>query len=276
MMGLMGGVALALALVAPLYVGLPSHYVRDWLSMTTGGGQAGTVLAGLVLLGTGFLAGALTPRDAIRAGTGASLVAAFLGAAWMLSPGITVESLGDLLRFDPTMDAKRTTANALRRVLWYPSTATLGLFAAGPALGALGGITFDLWYADPQRGPRTLRPSPVPFLGMLAITGWGAALAYLWVGAVEQLASLDASIDTIKQSAAPAILGLWTAIFLCWALRDAVLWFRGAKKLRGVVWALGAIAFALLTLTPLAYAPQLAVSPVLLPLAAVGLVAAMA
>ncbi len=274
-MGMMGGVALALALVAPLYVGLPSHHVSDWMYMTAGGGQAGVILAGLVLLGTGFLAAALAPTDAIRAGTAASLVAAFLGATWMLSPGFVVEALGELLDMDSRAgEPTQMVASALERVLWYPATASLGLLVAGPGLGALGGITFDLWYAEPSRPLRVIRPSPVPFVGMFATTLWGVALAYLWTGAIDQLETLDGTIGAIKQSAAPAILGLWNTFFLCWALRDAVLWLRGGVRLRGVVWALGAVAFGLLTLTPLAYSPTVAASPVVLALVAASLVAA--
>jgi len=263
-MGMMGGVGLALSLVAPLYVGLPSNYVNDWMYMTPGGGQAGVVLGGLVLLGTGFLAAALLPSNAIRSGTTASAVAAFVGAVFMLSPGITVEALHDLLRGEPSRSLAETTAEALTRVLWMPHTASLGLMVAGPGLGALGGIAFDLWYAEPSRPVRLVRPSPVPVLGLIANTVWGAVLAYMWWAASDQVVPLGEPPDAIKSSAAPAILGLWTTIFLCWALRDAVVWIRGPSKLYGSLWGLGATALAALTLTPLAYHQPLLTSPAML------------
>ncbi|MEN0063827.1 MAG: hypothetical protein AAGA48_16870 [Myxococcota bacterium] len=262
-MGLMGGVGLALALVAPLYVGLPSNYLTNWMYMTPGGGLAGVFLAGLVLMGTGFLSGALSPTEPVRSGTYAAGLSAFLGAAWMLSPGMAVEALRELLRLDALGELSEAIATSLAQVLWYPPTAALGLLAAGPALGALGGIAFDLWYAAPNRPVRVVRPSPVPFVGLLAAAIWGGALAYFQVSVNAQLEPLGGAIDTIKQSAAPAILGLWTTIFLCWALRDAILYFRGDKRMRGAAWAMGAIALALLTLTPLAYHDALLESPVL-------------
>lgn len=272
-MGLMGGVGLALALMAPLYVGLPSNYVNNWMYMTPGGGLAGVFLAGLVLLGTGFLSGALASMEPVRSGTQAGGLAALLGAGLMMSPGMTVEALRELLRLGAFDDATEATAQSLLQVLWYPATASLGLLVTGPALGALGGIAFDLWYAEPNRPVRLLRPSPIPFVGLLATTAWGGLLVYLQVAAREQLILLDTTIDTVKLSAAPAILGLWTTIFLCWALRDAVLYFRGDKRLRGALWALGALALGLLSLTPLAYEPDLVESPVVLASLAVSLIA---
>ncbi len=249
--GIVGGLVLAAVLVPPLYVALPARYLVNWYFMTSQGAMLGMVAALLVWVGAGFLAGSLAPEEAVRSGTAAGFLSSVLGGVVLVLPAAAVEACSDLVittgigRADAAK-LSELTAGALLQVAWLPSASAVVLLCAGPALGAVGGVAFELWRGAPGRPGRELHLSLVPVVGLGMAVGLGVPL--LWGlgrahGAVFPALGMEPRYSALLELTAPlGILGVFTAGFLAWALRDAVALLRAGRRLTAAAWGLGSFA----------------------------------
>lgn len=255
-MGLVGGVALALALAAPLYIALPARYLRDWLYMTPQGGLAGMITALAVFGGIGFAAARLNPEEPVRSGTSAGLIASLIGSVLIVLPAGAIEACSDLIVLagggQAQPDALRTAAaESLIALAWLPATATAALTCTGAALGAVGGVSFDLWHGEPTHPGRDVHRSPVPLAGL--------ASTVLISAVVAQFSSVNATtlgllsheptlIDRIKLGVPAGMIAVSCALLVCWNLRDAVLMYRASRRMGALVWSVPALTLPLLVL----------------------------
>ena len=252
--GLLGGVALAAALAAPLYVGLPSRYLSDWQYMTPQGSMYGFMGALLVAVGTGFLAAMMDREEPVRSGTSAGLIAAVVASITMVLPTASLEACSDILNIAGLAgddQLKQVLAGSLVAAAWVPALAALGMLGAGPAFGAVGGVTFDLWMGEPGGTRRDVAWSVVPMVGLVAGVVWMglAMLGSAWSLVVLQKFEFSGSyLDQVKLSGTPTIGLVVASGFVVWAARDAVLLYRAGRRLRGVSWGSAAVGMATLML----------------------------
>lgn len=254
--GFFGGLALALALAAPLYVGLPARYLPEWAYMTVEGSMWGFLLALVAVVGTGFVAAMLDPESPVSAGTLAGTLAAAVGAIVMVLPATALESVSDVLStVESGADARveELVARAMVSAAWLPSVVGLLVVGAGPAFGAMGGVGWDLTQKSPP--PSSSRPGTftvIPMAGLLAAVVWTAAVALSlrFVGTTFTEAELVLSeLDAHKLAVPLAVLALSVGALLCWAIRDALLLYRDARRLRGATWGAASLGLSLVILT---------------------------
>lgn len=243
--GLIFGAILAGVLAAPLFVSLPARYVSDWFYVTSGAALTGLVCAVGVLVCAGFLAAILDPDEAVRSGTSAGLLASIVGGVAMALPAAEIEACGSLLSIAMY---EAMTADALRQItaettvdgVWIPAMAGLGLLLTGPALGAVGGVLFDLWQGTPGRSNRTIRRSAVPLLGLGAVL-LAVVAATLWaihldITVLPRLGHPPGWLDRTSLSSPLLVAGAATCLLLPWAVRDAVLTWRADSRLVAMTW----------------------------------------
>ncbi len=278
-MGLMGGVALALALAAPLYIALPARYLRDWLYMTPQGGLAGMIAALAVFGGVGFASARFNPEEPVRAGTGGGVIAALIGAILVVMPAETIEACSDLIvlagggQIQPGI-LRTAAAEALVALAWLPATASLALICTGAALGAVGGVSFDLWHGDPTHPGRDVHRSPIPIVGLLCAVVLSVMVGRFGSVGATTLALLEhqpSLIEQLKLGTPAGVIVLSSALLACWSLRDAVLMYRASARLGALVWGLPALTMPplVLAIVGLLHTPML-LSPVLWVTAVIG------
>ncbi len=247
LVGVLFGALLAGALLIPLFVGLPSRYLNNWYYVHEQAGLFAVVGALVVWCGAGFAGAATHPEDCVRSGTTAGGVASLVGSVLIVLPAAAAEACGDLVAqmlgspFGVRPDRLAGgLALAAVRAMWLPSTAALGMMLAGPALGAVGGVLFDLWRGLPTRQGREVHRSSVPVVGlvMVAISVGG----FLWLLRQMELVYLPALGQTLAlgartQLTAPlALAGVLSAGFGWWVIRDAAAMYRGGVRMVGMLW----------------------------------------
>jgi hypothetical protein len=251
LVGLLGGAIFTGTLVPPLYVALPQRFVEDWYSVTSEAALIGLCLALAVVTLTGFVAASFAPDDGVRTGTVAGLLSALIGGVLVALPAAEIEACASLLstNLNRALPPERLSALASETVLdgiWVPSAVGLALIAVGPALGAMGGVVFDLWRGTVSRTTRTIRLSWVPQVGMWSVF-LGVVGASVWSAHLDKtvlpLLAMPASWGDRNALTAPLLVaGAFTAPLLAWSVRDAVLLLRERRRLAGAFWGTLAIA----------------------------------
>ena len=245
--GALGGLLVAALLAPSLYLDIPRSLISDWTTAPRSVGLLTTLLAATSLFLVGMAGAAGTPHRQGAAGTLAGLIASMVALTAML-PGMAVLAHGPLIEL---VEGGRATTEALRRAIvtsaiLTPAYQTLGaavLLAAGALLGWLGGVVHDLWRGQPSRVIPAVRPSPVPWLGLLAILV--AVPAQLGgTMAVERFVFSDLGATSTwvgqAQLTAPlSLAGAIAAILVARIARDAMLVFRDGQRARAAVWMLG-------------------------------------
>jgi hypothetical protein len=243
--GLGFGAILAGVLLAPLYVALPARYVDNWYYVSSGWALGGLAAALLLAAAAGFCAAYLDDEGAIRNGTYAGLIASLVAGALVVLPASGIEACGSLLAmaaFD-TITAERlsrTTADAAVAGAWIPAAMGLVVAGGGAALGAVGGVVYDLWQGASGRLNRRVHRSLVPFVGLLA-TGLGATLSAIWA------AHLDLTVlprmghplelaDRMELSLPLFTAGAAASWFVAWGMRDVVLTWRDERRFTSLLW----------------------------------------
>lgn len=248
--GVIFGAILAGVLVAPLFVSLPGRYVSDWFYVDPQGAAIGLVAALVVWVLAGFLAATIDPDEAVRAGTSAGLLASIIAGIAIALPAAEIEACGSLLSIAmyDTMTAemlRQVTAETAVDGVWIPAMIGLALLLIGPALGAVGGVIFDLWQGTPGRSNRTIRRSFVPLFGLVAVLmGVGASTmwaVHLDVTVLPRLGHAPGWLDRTALSSPLVVAGVATCLLLVWAIRDAVLTYRSELRFLAVCWGMLAL-----------------------------------
>ncbi len=274
--GLGGGLVVAAALAAPLYIGLPARYLTaSWPYMTPEGSMWGFLGAFVLSIAVGLVAAALQPDDSIRSGTVAGLWSGLVASLAMVVPAAAVEACSDfvvLVQTSPALAEAEDFAEVSRRaivaVVWYPVAAAACTLMAGLSLGAVGGVLHDLWRGLPGPTKRPARWSLVPVLGLAAgllLTAVSMlGLTYLTGTVLPQLGGGGQSLGHVMKLASPAAMALVFATgFLAWTLRDAQLLYQERRRLRGTVWGAAATGMLLVMLIEMgALFPSTWASPV--------------
>jgi hypothetical protein len=243
--GLGFGAILAGVLLAPLYVALPARYVDNWFYVSSGWALGGLAAALLLAAAAGFCAALADEEGAILNGTYAGLISSLVAGALVVLPSSGIEACGSLLAMAAydTITAERlarTTADAAVAGAWIPPAIGLGVAGSGAALGAVGGVVYDLWRGSSSRLSRRVHRSAVPFVGMLAVA-LGALLAAIWAAHLDLtvLPRIGHPLDMSgrMQLALPQLTaGAAASWFVAWGMRDVVLTWRDERRFAALVW----------------------------------------
>lgn len=269
LVGLASGLLLAAALAAPFYVAVPASFLPDdWYSTAAPVSVIG-YLAAVAVLGLGGAAASWFHRDdSARAAAGAGLLAGLLGAGLAAAPGAGVSACGDLLNLDlgasEEADVLALLSHAALVGTWLPVAVGAALAVLGPILGALGGVTLDMYLGvSSRRAVRLVHRSSVPLWGLAALAG-SMTVVSAWSGHLDLVMwkNLTGHLASGWERAllsSPAVAGAGAgAVLLGWVMRDAALLWKSKLKFFAVLWggaALGLVALgwggALLVDTPL-------------------------
>ncbi|MEQ1504687.1 MAG: hypothetical protein ABMB14_20775 [Myxococcota bacterium] len=245
--GLVMGAILAGTLVPPLIVALPARYVDSWVYVSSEVSLLGLVAALIVACLSGFAAASFEPDDAVRTGTISGLLSAVVAGVAVVLPAVEVEACGGLLSLvlyqtTSAEELRAATAHTLVTATWAPAVTGLGLLAVGPALGAVGGVVFDLWRGSVSRTTPTIRRSWTPILGLFVVTiavglstAWGA---HVDLAVLPRLGHPTTWPERNGLSAPLVSAAAVTCVLAAWAIRDAVLVFRDGRRLSGLLWAM--------------------------------------
>lgn len=245
LVGLIVGAILAATLVPPLFVALPRRFVDSWYYVSPETALMALVGALVVVAFSGFVAGSLEPDEAVRTGTVAGLITAVVGGLLVALPAAEIEGCGALLsmslQHSTAADALQAqTIETLIDGVWVPSMTGLALIAIGPALGAMGGVTYDLWRGTISRTTRTIRLSWVPIVGL-----WGVCAAVfvstLWavhldITVLPRLESQPTWADRNALTSPLLVAAAAAALLAAWGSRDAVLVYRERRRISGLMW----------------------------------------
>jgi len=201
----------------------------------------GAALALLIVIG--FVGAATNAEEPIRAGTGAGFLAAVVGMIGMIGPAIAVEAASDIVIASgggTVTVSPAVLAGAVVDVSWLPATIGAVVLATGLALGAVGGVIFDLWRGVPSRTGRDIHYSPVPVVGLMASLVWGSAVAWMlrYVDN-ELLPGLQITpnfFQRLAMSAPLGLLGIMVAMLVAWGFRDSGVIFRSGARVLAVAW----------------------------------------
>jgi hypothetical protein len=236
-----------------LYVSLPYRLVDDWWYVPSQAATAGFVAALFLPTLAGLAGGALESETAVRSGTAAGFLATVIGGMLVVLPAAELQGADALLiaiKNGETSVASIAAASADSALsgTWMPVAAGLLLLCLGPALGAIGGVVFDLWAGTTGRTTRTVHRAFAPVAG-LGATVAGAAWAAAWCVQLDAviLPKLQQPVGWTTRNllASPTLLGgCVAALLLVWALRDTMLlWKRGLRAF-AMVWGGSALTLA--------------------------------
>ncbi|MBX2801965.1 MAG: hypothetical protein KTR31_30070 [Myxococcales bacterium] len=253
LLGVLGGVALAAALAGPLYVALPGRYLADWSYLETQPALLLLMISLLAPVAAGALAALFWPDEPVRTGAGAGLLVAIMGSLLMVLPAAAVESSSEvtILVMSRVEEAqlRAAVARAIVSATWLPMAASLAVIAVGPALGAVGGVCYDLAMGGPGNPTRQVHISATPLvalaMGTVVAGVHFAGMNYLDTQILVRLGHPPTPLDQVKMSAGGGALGLCCAILMAWAMRDAVLMFGGERRMRAFLWVVLATALPL-------------------------------
>lgn len=270
--GVLFGALLAGALVVPLYVTLPARYL-DWYYVPEQAGLFAVVAALALWCAAGFVGAATHPEDAVRSGTGAGVLASLVASALMVQPAAAVEGCAELviqIQSAPFGVRPQALADLLGetmvRAMWLPSTGALGMLLTGPALGAVGGVLYDLWRGIPYGQNREVYRSSVPLTGLVMTCGaFAILLSVLKLLEGTYLPAVGAELDFLEraQLTAPvAIVALLATGFGWWVIRDATVMWRAGFRIAAAVWVFaGAVAYPVLLTEALVLHPTVLLTP---------------
>ncbi|MEZ4238266.1 MAG: hypothetical protein R3F59_19370 [Myxococcota bacterium] len=243
--GLLGGLLFTAALVPPLYVALPERFVSGWYDASSQVALAGLAVGLAVLALTGFVAAWMQPDDGVRTGTIAGLLASLVGGTLLALPASAIEACFSVLPVSVSAAAdpevvKQHVVDALIRGTWVPCAVGIALLVGGPALGAMGGVLFDLWRGTVSRTTRTIHLSWVPQIGLWCCTA-AVVGASIWAGHLDKTALplLQGGATWSQRNALSAPLAVAAALsgpLVVWAMRDTLLLLRDRRRLTGVFW----------------------------------------
>jgi hypothetical protein len=265
------GAILAAVLLAPLYVAVPGRMLDDWYYVPDSAAMWLLLVALVVPPAAGFVAGWLDREAAVRSGTSAGFVTTIVGGMLVAVPASQVQAT------DPLLSAIKNNATRIEELraaaadsaaggTWIPVAVGLLLLVAGPALGAIGGVLFDLLSGNTGRTVRTVHRSSAPQFGLLAAV-IGSAAATMWAIQLDLvvLPNLGHPVGWVDRSllVSPLLIAAAVAsLLLAWALRDAVLLWRSRLRLFSTLWGSTALGLAAaVPVTVLALYPQSAITP---------------
>jgi hypothetical protein len=251
--GAFGGLLVAALLAPSLYLDIPRSMISDWTTAPRSAGLLTTLLAAVALVLSGMVGAAGTPDRQARAGAVGGTIAAMV-AMLVVLPGAAVLAHGPLIEL---VEGGRATTESLQRaivtsVVRTPGYQALGAFlllAAGALLGWLGGVVHDLWRGKPSRVVPAIRPGPVAWLGLLAITmavpaQLGSTVA-VETFVFQELGAKPTWVGQAQLTAPLALGGLIAAVLVALISRDAMLVFRHGQRTRAAVWMLAMAAMLL-------------------------------
>src|SRR5688500_12869791 len=167
------GAILAAVLLAPLYVAVPGRMLDDWYYVPDSAAMWLLLVALIVPPAAGFVAGWLDREAAVRAGTSAGFLTTIVGGMLVAVPASQVQATDALLsalKNNATRieELRAAAADSSEAGTWLPVAVGMLLLGAGPALGAIGGVLFDLLAGTTGRSIRTVHRSSAPLFGLLA------------------------------------------------------------------------------------------------------------
>lgn len=244
LVGILFGLVLAGLLSVPLAVELPSKLVPRWSHVAPGAPLVAWLVAVVVPIAAGFLAGRINRDEAIRAGSGAgavtglvslSLVVVPAAGVWSMSAAYLAASGGRLT----AATAADLVAQALLTASWAPATFSALLLVVGLALGALGGFLAEM--SGGSRRTREVNRSAVPMAGLAAVVAATTVQSVLSAHAeLTLLPALDHPVTWLSRvplTAPLAAAGVANALLISWTLRDALLLWRSKRRVGGLAWA---------------------------------------
>lgn len=255
LVGLSFAVLVAAVLAAPLFLVLPSAFLPDDWYVVQGPISALGYLGAVLVIGAAGAAAAWFDRDdSVRAATAAGGLSALLGGAIVAAPATAVQAAGDLLTSEfwrmREVQAFPLLLDALVNGTWLPITVGMVMALVGPALGAMGGVTLDMYLGvGARRAVRLVQRSTVPMWGLAALAiAMVAQSAYAAQIEVVMWPNLAPAAPDTRQTlllAAPVLAGGGASAFLLgWAMRDVALLWRSKLKFFALLWALIALGSA--------------------------------
>lgn len=243
--GLLFGAIFGVTLVPPLFVALPRRFVDSWYYISPETTLVALIAALLVVALAGFIAAALEPDEAVRTGTVAGTLAVAVGGTLVALPAAEIEACGALLSMtiqqSTSVDELRAlTVETLVDGVWIPAASALVLLAGGPALGAMGGVIYDLWRGSTSRTTRTIHRSWIPIVAMWALL-FAVFLSTAWAVHLDLtvLPRLEAPMtwaDRMSATSPLFVASVVQALLLAWGVRDAVLVYRDQRRISGLFW----------------------------------------
>lgn len=256
--GLLFGVFVAGALAPPLYFELPYRLLDDWSYVNGEASMGGFVGAVVLPTFAGFLAALLDPDAAIRSGTSAGFLAVMIGGMLIGLPAAEVEATDSLLTAikngETHLDVLRAvSAESVLFGTWLPVATGMLLLGMGPALGAIGGVLFDLYSGSTGRSNRTVHRSSAPIFGLIASLA-GTILATLWIVQLDLviLPNLDHPVGVVDRNLLSTplfVASLVDCLLVSWVLRDSMLLWRSGLRAFATGW--GGFALALCAASPI-------------------------
>ena len=241
LIGLLGGLLLALVLAGPLYLALPADFLADDWPVPRAPWSLIGLLGSVGVVGlTGAAASWLDRDDSVRAASGAGALAALLGAAVIASPSAAVEACSGVLQLDwptaPEAELLAAMTSSILEATWRPLVWAFVMVIIGSAVGALGGAAVDLYLGvGSRRAVRLVHRSTVPMWGLAAL-GAATCAASAWAGHLEHVmwqplsGSAPEPLQQLQLGAPILAGGVASALMITWAMRDVALLWRSKLK----------------------------------------------
>lgn len=248
--GLVGGIAVTLLLLPGAYLDVPRSYIVDWTTAPRSAGLVTTLLAAVAIVLVGMAAARQQPDEPARAGILAGFIASAVGLVTVALPASSLMAMGSLIAELEggrvrTIDLKRALATGVILVPFYQALAGAIVLGSGVLLGWLGAVVQDLWKGTPVRHTVTVRPSPVPWVG-LAVGLLATPSLLAGIGTMESIVfeQLGGTSTWLGQAQLTSPLLLSAAIIggcLFYVARDAALVRREGQTMRAIVWIIAAL-----------------------------------
>lgn len=239
------GFILSAILLAPLYLALPARYIDNWYYVSPSAALTALLTGIAVASASGFFAAMGGDGSTIRDSTQAGLLSTLIAGTLIVLPASAIESSGALLSLSAyevtTIDRlNESTIAAVLSNTWLPSAVGLALVLSGSALGAVGGVIYDLWQGASRRPTRLVRRSVVPFVGLVGVA-LGVALAAIWSGHIEKtvlpkLGYTATLLDRTLLGVPMLTAGAAASWLFSWGVRDVVVTWRDDRRFGALVW----------------------------------------
>jgi hypothetical protein len=248
--GLLGGVAASLLLLPAAYLDVPRGYITDWSTAPINTGVITTLIALLVMVLTGMAGANRRPELPATSGIVAGLMASAVALVSVGLPSASVMAMGELVA---ELETGRVSSLQLRKALaagiillpFYQAIVTALFLGTGLLLGWLGGVVQDLWKGTPVRYTPSVRPTPVPWVGLavglLATPTLLAGIAAYDGRITTELGGTSTWLGQAQLTSPLLVSGAIIGACLFVIARDAAIVRREGQRMRGLVWLVAAI-----------------------------------